>query len=197
MSDKPNDNEPDIDQVIRINELREAVREVTGDELTSWESPDTSPEVSEAFWRNVLAYESAEGTTHFKQLEELGIDLPAPDSLDDPALTAKLSEVIEGLARVNTFLSQTDHLDDRRLYELLWDDVLHEDMMESAPDSGWQCHLDLLSSGSDEDNYIYLKYYADEDERAYWRQDYPDEIIPEHMDPPYDRDRKLPQAPPP
>jgi hypothetical protein len=194
MSDEP-DDAPDIDQEIRINELREAAREAAGGEMTEWESPDAPPELAEQFWANVLAYESAPETCHFNQLEEAGIELPEPGQLDDAALTAKLWEVINSLARLNVFLSQTDHLSDRELYEELWHDTLREITVDLPPDSGWTCGLDMLGSGSDEDCQLYLKYYADEDYRDHCRKDWPDDVIPPHVDPPYDRDSKLPQEP--
>ncbi len=40
---------------------------------------------------------------------------------------------------------------------------------------------------------IGLKYYDDEEERVRWRESFPDDPIPEHEDPPYDRDRHLPK----
>lgn len=184
----------DIDQQIRINELREAAREAAGGEMTEWESPDCPPEIAEAFWGNVLAYESAEETTHFKQLAEQGIELPAPEELSDEELSKTLWEVIHALARINVFLSQTNHWSDRELYEELWGDTLHEITMDFPPGSGWNCHIDFLSTGSEEDNQLYLKYYADEEERRRWHNDWPDDSIPPHVDPPYDRDRMLPQA---
>jgi hypothetical protein len=187
----------DIDQEIRINELREAAREAADGEMTEWESPDCPPEIAEQFWENVLAYESAEKTCHFIQLEELGIDLPPPEELDDAALTKKLWEVIHGLARINVFLSQTDHWSDRELYEHMWHETLREITMNLPADSGWTSHIDFLSSGSDEDNYLYLKYYADDEWREQWRRDFPNDPIPDHVDPPYDRDSKLPAPPSP
>jgi len=165
--------------------------------MTEWESPDMSPELAETFWGNVLAYESAEETCHFFQLEDMGIELPAPETLDDAALTAKLWEVINGLAKLNVFLSQTDHLNDRELYEHLWHDSLREITMDLPTDSGWTCHLDILGGCSEEDMQLYMKYYADEEYRQQTREAYPDEIIPAHVDPPYDRDSKLPKAPTP
>ena len=45
----------------------------------------------EQFWSHVVAYESAPWTTHFKQLEEAGMQLPAPDELNDEQLTTQLS----------------------------------------------------------------------------------------------------------
>ncbi len=54
--------------------------------------------------------------------------------------------------------------------------------------------IDFLSSGSDEDNELYLKYYADDDYRRRWRDDWPNDVIPPHVDPPYDRDGNLPNA---
>jgi hypothetical protein len=55
--------------------------------------------------------------------------------------------------------------------------------------------IDLTGSGSDEDNLTYLKYYADEEHRLRWAQDWPDDPMPEHEDTPFDRDRFLPQSP--
>lgn len=39
-----------------------------------------------------------------------------------------------------------------------------------------------------------MKYYADEETRRQWKNDFPDYEMPEHEDPPYDRDRLLPGA---
>jgi hypothetical protein len=183
-----------IDQEIRINELREAATEAAGDEMHAWENPDTPPEVAEQFWQNVLDYEQTEETTHFLQLERAGVVMPPPEELDDTQLTAKLWDVIHALAAINVFLSQTDHWSDREFYEHLWRDTLHEVTMDFPPGSGWNCHIDFLSSGSDEDNELYLKYYADEEYRQRSREQYPDEEIPPHEDPPYDRDSRLPRA---
>jgi hypothetical protein len=196
MNDEPRETE-DIDQEIRINELREAARDAAGGEMAEWESPDCPPEIAEQFWANVLEYESADKTCHFIQLEEHGIALPPPEELDDAALTAKLWEVIRALAQMNVFLSQTDHWSDRELYEHMWHETLREIAMDLPPDSGWTHHIDFLSSGSDEDNYLYLKYYADDEWREQWHKDWPADEIPPHVDPPYDRDSKLPQAPEP
>jgi hypothetical protein len=183
-----------LDQQIRINELREAAREAAGGEMTTWENPDSPPDITEQFWGNVLAYESAGETTHFKQLSEQGIVPPAPAELDDAALTAKLWEIIRALARMNVFMTTTNHWNDRELYERLWNETLHETTMDFPPGSGWNCHIDFLSTGSDEDNELYLKYYADDQWREQWQKDFPDEVIPPHVDPPYDRDSKLPKS---
>ncbi|MEI7869901.1 MAG: hypothetical protein WCI11_18595 [Candidatus Methylumidiphilus sp.] len=57
-------------------------------------------------------------------------------------------------------------------------------------DSAW--HVDLVGSGSEEDIERYLRYYADEKTRQDWAKDFPDDVVPEHETPPYDRDRHLP-----
>jgi hypothetical protein len=183
-----------VDQEIRINELREAAREAAGGEMTSSENPETPPEITEQFWANVVAYEQADQTCHFLQLEQDGVELPPPEELSDEQLNAKLWEAIHALAKRNVFLSQTDHWSDRELYERLWHDALREVTMDFPPGSGWNCHIDFLSSGSDEDNFLYHKYYADEDERQRWLEEWPDDVMPPHEDPLYDRDSKLPKC---
>lgn len=189
------DLDPDrIDQEIRINELREAAKEAAGGEMISWEDPGAPPEIAEQFWENVLAYEQAEETCHFLMLERTGVELPPPEQLDDNLLTAKLWEVVHALARMNVYLSQTDHWSDRELYDRLWHETLREFTPDFPPGSGWNCHIDFLSSGSDDDNFLYLKYYANEEERRRWSQDWPDDVIPPREKPVYDRDVKLPKA---
>jgi hypothetical protein len=82
---------------------------------------------------SVAAYEQAPSTTHFQLLEESSIELPVSESMDDERLAIKLREVIEGLARLRIFLSRTDHLSDRELYELLWRDALREAVKDFLP----------------------------------------------------------------
>src|SRR5258708_9839803 len=153
---------------------------------------DYPAETEESFWKHVVDYEEAPWTTHFQQLETAGVSLPSPDSLNDQELTAKLWEVIHKLALLRIFIEQTDHLSDRELYSYLWSDSLREEtkMLPPAANSAW--HIQLLSSGSDEDNQLYLKYYAVDDWRRHWHKNFPDDPIPAHQAPPYDRDRLLP-----
>ncbi|MGB9180947.1 MAG: hypothetical protein WCB68_17070 [Pyrinomonadaceae bacterium] len=56
---------------------------------------------------SVTSYEQAPSMTHSQLLEESGIELPAPESMDDERLATRLWEVIEGLARLHIFLSQS------------------------------------------------------------------------------------------
>ena len=182
----------DIDQQIRINELREAAREAAGGEMFTREADDVSPKISEQFWTNVLAIENATLTTNIQQLERMGVDVPPPDGLNDRQLHAKLWEVIHGLAKLRTFLSSTDHLNDRQLYGLLWGDLLRHEIEDLPIDASWTCHLDILGGCSDEDLRLRLTYYADDMDREMWRTDFPEDTIPTHVDPPYDRDSKLP-----
>jgi hypothetical protein len=82
-------------------------------EALIWEFEEFSPEARAQFWLSVAAYEQAPWTTRFQLLEESGVKPPSPESIDEHQLTAKLWDVIEGLARLHIFLSQTNHLSDR------------------------------------------------------------------------------------
>jgi len=90
-----------------------------GGELSFFESEEMSQELREQFWERVVAYEKAEWITPFELLVQGGMELPAPEELDESQLTAKLWEVIPGLAMLRVFLYSTDHLSNRELYEEL------------------------------------------------------------------------------
>jgi len=90
------------------------------------------------------------------------------------------------------FLYNTDHLSDRELYEELWYELLRDENPAMPVNENSACHIDLVGSGSEEDNELYLRYYADEEDRQLWANDWPDDAMPDHETPPYDRDRHLP-----
>lgn len=178
----------------RIEDLKHQVNGVTGGKMISGTSTACPPEIEEKFWEQVLAYETAETVPLFDQLARAGVTLPPPDELSDGDLTSKLWEVIRGLAELGTFLHSTNHMSDRELYAHLWHDSLRvpEPVLPEA--LGYQTHIDFVSSGSDEDIQTYLRYYADESSRRSWREEWPDMEMPEHEEPPYDRDDHLPGA---
>jgi hypothetical protein len=174
--------------------LKRRAEELCGGQMEVGDPLDDYPaEVEESFWKHVVDYEEAPWTTNFQQLENAGVSLPTPDSLKDEELTAKLWEVIQKLALMHVFIEQTDHLSDRELYSHLWTESLREETkaLPLAANSAW--HVQILGGCSEEDNLLYLKYYADEDFRRQWQKDFPGDPIPRHEDPPYDRDRLLPK----
>ena len=181
------------DREKRIEDLKRRAEELCGGKMQVGEPNDCSSEMEEEFWEHVVDYEEAPWTTHFHQLESAGVSLPPPDSLNDQELTAKLWDVIQKLALLRVFIEQTDHLSDRELYSHLWTDSLREETKDVSLDSNSAYHIQILGSGSEEDNHLYLKYYADDDWRQYWQKDFPNDPIPAHVDPPYDRDRLLPK----
>jgi hypothetical protein len=183
-----------VDRGIRIGRLKAQVAALSGGTMVDCSGEaDENSAVVESFWEQVLLFESAELGTNFAQLEEAGMQLPPADSLTDTQLHAKLWEVIQGLAKLQVFLSRTDHLSDRELYIHLWGNVLREETEMMAPDPRSAYHVDILGGCSDEDLQTSLKYYDDEAERDYWHDQFPNDPIPDHEDLPYCRDRDLPK----
>jgi hypothetical protein len=184
--------EDDEDQQTRITKLRQELERLGGSTTTLESMP---ADMEEEFLRHVLEYETAEPISLFRLLENAGLEVPAPDQLDGTTLTAKLQEVIQRMATLGAYLLHTNHLSDRELYEYLYRDGLREEAVLFPENPSYAYMIDLTGSGSDEDNLIYLKYYADEEHRKQWALDWPDDPMPQHEDPPFDRDSSLPQSP--
>jgi hypothetical protein len=182
--------EPNQEQ--RIAKLREEIKKLGGNTMSLEEMP---ADLEEEFLRHVLEYEMAEPISLFRLLENSGQELPPPDELSDEHITTKLSGIISAMASLGAYLLHTNHLSDRALYEYLYNDGLREEAVLFPENPSYAYMIDLTGSGSEEDNQIYLKYYADEEHRKQWSRDWPDDIVPEHEEPPFDRDRHLPQSP--
>ena len=178
----------------RIQQLRQKIREATGEDPIFGSSPDCPPEVEEAFLERVLAFETCPKRTLIDLLGEWGIELPRPKKLKDKELTAKLWEVIHALLARYIVLGNTDHLTDPELYTLLWNETLREDYVISPHHS---IHIDMTRTGVDNGMQTYLKYYASEEQRQLYSEVYPDFEMPEHVDPPRRRDHLIPDVPSP
>ena len=133
-------------------------------------------------------------TTLAKMLIDDGIELPHPDSLAANQLTPKLWQVIEGMANRRHFLIQTDHLNDRDLYRLLWNVTLNEETHQvDSSMVNCACFIDMAEAGDQEGEEIFLQYYADQEDRLDWLACYPFDVLPPQLPLLNDRDSRLPR----
>lgn len=128
------------------------------------------------------------GEIPLEVLRARGIDIPPAPPDDAAALRGKLWELIEGMYEVGIVVESIDHLSDAQLYRYLVDDALLVEIMISEVGGTW--HISPIGGCSDEDNEIYLRYYADDDDRERWHREFGDPLPPKE-NPPYDRDRFL------
>jgi hypothetical protein len=130
-------------------------------------------------------------TTLFAVLRDAGFDLPNPEDIPDHEMHDAVWRVIHALWDQGVILYSTDHLSDRELYTLLWTELLLEDHPVVPDGFPVTTHLDVLGSWGEDEMEVFLRYYADEDTRKTWSEEF-GKTLPEHVDPPYERDRFLP-----
>lgn len=93
----------------------------------------------------MLKYDSelAPISTNQRQLAEIGIHPPPPDSLCEEDIATALKLLIDGLAELGLFLCETNHLPDRRLYTVLCTQILHEEIRDIPPCDDMSEFIDL------------------------------------------------------
>ena len=124
------------------------------------------------------------------------IPLP-PNELSDQQLAGRLWELLYAAAAARFFFCSTNHLSDREMYLLLWEDWLDIPTADIPPEAETN-NMTVLSdfnAGGMTHEEIWLRYYATEDDQDLWRSAEPQFVFPPHQDPPFDRDRFLPSAP--
>jgi hypothetical protein len=142
---------------------------------------------------NVRPVNKSPKRTLFDLLTELNIELPRPQALTNRRLTAKLWEVIHALLAQSIVIGNTDHLSDRELYALLWNETLQKQFVISRH---YTLHIDMTKTGPNDGMPIYLKYYASEAQRQMYSQFYPEFKMPKHVEPPRRRDHLIPDVAP-
>ena len=103
-----------------------------------------------------------EGERPIEILRSNGMSIPDERDLDDESLHARLWEIIKATAAAGMILESTDHLSDRDLYRYLVSEGLCEETILPTPGSGGAWHISPIGGCSEEDNEIYLRYYADD-----------------------------------
>lgn len=88
------------------------------------------------------------GTVPIDLLRERKVAIPDAASLTDEALTAALWSLIEAMSEIGVYVSFTNHLTDRELYERLVSDVLTTEAFLN-PDDPQSGEFYDLSEGED------------------------------------------------
>jgi hypothetical protein len=144
--------------------------------------------VENAYLESMLAWERAPVLPIARWFEP-ELRLPSPQSLDDLQLHEVLWETIQKLYDKRVVLEFTDHLSDRQLYSLIYRDILPA--QEKKIDSTDRyLHWDCASLGEDMDTW--LRYYASEEERCDWSDEWHTPLPPTEV-PPFPR--QLPRGP--
>jgi hypothetical protein len=181
-------------QNTRIDALRRRAQEISGGTMVSWEQEGLDPGLREQFWAGVVALETAPRRPLAERLLESGLALPPVQQLNGIELRHVLRTLILRLAEWRYYLMHTDHLRDREFYSVLRDEVLSRPEPELSPDLGCSVLYDLsLIDRGEPRGTTMLRYYADDRLRREVARERPGARIPAHVDPPCDRDRRLPR----
>jgi hypothetical protein len=174
----------------RIERLKQQIREVVGDEAFFSSIPACPPEIEESFLERVLKFEQDSRQPLRERLAEVGIVLADPDELADKDLTQQMWDTIQALVTLHIIPIYTDHLSDRQVYTHLWHTVRSgETVMPDFFSRGW--YIDFTGHGEKGID-VYVKYYADADERRAYQSRFPNHPFPDHCEPPYNRDHLIP-----
>jgi len=135
------------------------------------------------FWANLHGITDVEFKTIRQWLADGGYVPPAHPA--DNRVSEELTTLLDRLADLGVVVDSTDHLSDRELYSWLLESGHLETNLAPLPDSF--LHIDIIGSGSDEDILLYLTYYASGEDRARWKEQFPDEELPPRKPLPYER----------
>ncbi len=178
----------EVDQLLRNAELRDELERYFDESISRVNVQHWTLAKENEFLASMLAWEQAPILPIYRWFEP-ELRLPRPDSLHDEDLQKILGEVVRKLFAKRIVLDFTDHLSDRDLYRLIYRDILpSREKKLDYPTS--YLHWDCTGAGGDSE--VWLSYYASEEERQDWAENYR-QPLPPHLPPPYPRD--LPREP--
>jgi hypothetical protein len=181
--------QPDeVEELLRNAELRDELERYVDESITRVNIQHLPLAAENEFLAAMLAWEQAPVLPIYRWFEP-ELRLPRPDALSDEDLHEILGNVIGKLYGRRIVLDFTDHLSDRELYCLIFRDILpaREKKIDwPANYLHWDC------TGPSGDPEVWLRYYASDEERQDWSEQYR-QPLPPQATPPYPR--RLPREP--
>jgi len=180
----------DIDELLRNAELRSELEPYLDESVSRIIMQHIPLRLENEYLAAMLAWEKAPVLPIYRWFEPELHPTPA-ETLDDASLAVILDKLILKLYENRIVLDFTDHLSDRELYRMICHDILpsHEKRLEDRASS---LHWDCASSDDSDDPENWLRYYADDEERALWAEQ-SGLLPPEKQIPHYPRN--MPQDP--
>lgn len=182
MSTAHRPNASDVDDLLLNARLRDELEPFVDESLELLNRRCLPTGEENEFLASMLAWERAP-VIPIGQWFDPELDLLRPELLDDTQIHRALWDVIQRLAEKKIVLDFTDHLSDRELYCLIYRDILPspEKKIDGARHFlHWAC----VDVSRDEESW--LRYYANEEERAAWEEEN-GESAPPMEEPPFPR----------
>lgn len=178
----------DVEHLLRNAQLRDALEPLYDESIGCVNANVMSTSSENEFLQSMLEWERAPIMPICEWFDPQLV-LPSPDQLDDELLHNLLHQTVQQLFEKNIVLDFTEHLSDRQLYCLIYRDILPSQEKRIDRRDNY-LHWDCANVGDDPE--IWLRYYANEEERQAWVEEtggYP----PQMDDPPFPR--QVPRAP--
>ena len=173
----------DVEELLRNAELRSELEPYDDESISRLQDSQLPLNEENAYLEVMLAWETAPIRPIFEWFNP-PLHPKNPAFLTDFELSNELWRLIDLLYQKQLVLDFTDHLSDRELYDIICYDILPSKEKMLAVRNGY-LHWDCAGVGEDQE--IWLRYYATNDEREAW-EDANDRTAPYHIDPPYYRD---------
>ena len=169
----------EVEHLMRNAELRDELEPYCDESISRLNVFEVPTPVENEFLASMLAWERAP-TRPIAQWFEPELKLPHPAGLSDAELHDLLWAAIRKLFSQRIVLDFTDHLSDRRLYQLIYRDILPtpEKMIDAE---GNYLHWDCADASCNPE--VWLRYYASEEERCSWAESTGEPLPPREATP--------------
>ena len=135
----------------RAEGMEDHLRRMADGDAVFWTSKNCPDHIRESNLEDIIAFESvASGTSLFQGLQEHGVDLPPPETLNERQSAAKVMEVLHALARLRIFLVGFDDMTARESYSTIWNQTLWEGCYIEKQNPGACTLIDVSHSMSRE-----------------------------------------------
>ncbi len=164
----------EVEQLLRNAELRDELERYLDESISRVNVQQLPLAAENEFLASMLAWEQAPVLPVYRWFEP-ELRPPRPEVLNDQDLHLILWDVIYKLFERRIVLDFTEHLSDRRLYCLIYRDILpaREKKLDNPNNYlHWDC------TGPAGDPEIWLTFYASQEERQDWAETYRQPLPP-------------------